>query len=121
MRLALESLQSDYDVLAMCLSDQPNIKARSIGLLLEQFEQRDTHRHIVMPMVDGQRGNPVLFSKSVINSILRIPGMTCRVYLDLHPELVKTYASNHRPFVEGVDALEDIAKWNARQYLDLCN
>lgn len=115
VRLALESLQSDYDVLAMCLSDQPNIKTNSIELLLRQFEQRNIQEHIVMPIVDGQRGNPALFSKSVIDSILQIPGMTCRAYMDLHPKLVKICASDHRPFVEDVDTLEDIVKWGMTQ------
>jgi molybdenum cofactor cytidylyltransferase len=53
----------------------------------------------------------VLFSKSAIEAILSVPEMTCRPYMDLHPELVKAYPSDHAAFVEDVDTLEDIQKW----------
>jgi molybdenum cofactor cytidylyltransferase len=53
VRLALESMRTDYDVLAMCLSDQPNINAKSIQELLKQFAQRDEQQQIVMPIVNG--------------------------------------------------------------------
>lgn len=53
----------------------------------------------------------MLFSKSAIEAILSVPEMTCRPYMDLHPELVKAYPSDHAAFVEDVDTLEDIQKW----------
>ncbi len=37
----------------MCLSDQPNINAKSIQELLKQFAQRDEQQQIVMPIVNG--------------------------------------------------------------------
>ena len=61
-RLALESLGSAFDVVAMCLSDQPEISADELIALLNQFVDREPHQDVVMPIVGGQRGNPVLFS-----------------------------------------------------------
>jgi molybdenum cofactor cytidylyltransferase/nicotine blue oxidoreductase len=108
VRLGLESLQSDYDVLLIALCDQPNVGALEIEVLLNQFHQRAPHQEIILPMVNGQRGNPVLFSKAVIQSVLAIPGMVCRPYMDQHPELVKTVASNNQAYLQDVDTQADI-------------
>jgi len=110
VRLGLESLKSDYDVLLVALCDQPEIGSQEIESLLEQYKHRDTHQEIVLPMVNSQRGNPVLFSKKVIEKILAIPGMVCRPYMDQHPELVRAYITNNRAFVLDVDTQSDIEK-----------
>jgi len=108
VRFGLESLQSDYDVLLIALCDQPNIGASEIEVLLNQFHQRTPHQEIILPMVNGQRGNPVLFSKAVIQRVLAIPGMVCRPYMDQHPELVKTVASDNQAYLQDVDIQADI-------------
>ena len=110
VRLGLESLQSDNDVLLIALCDQPQIGAQEIESLLEQFKHRDSHQEIILPMVNGQRGNPVLFSKRVIEKILAIPGMVCRPYMDQYPELVKIFVTDNQAFVRDVDTQDDIEK-----------
>ena len=110
VRLALESLQSQFDVLAVCLSDQPNIGHEEMVLLLEQFSNRQGDQEIVMPQVNGQRGNPVLFSRKVVEAILSTPGMVCRPYMDQHPELIQICEINHSAYVLDVDTEADIQK-----------
>lgn len=110
VRLGLESLQSDYDALLIALCDQPNVGAQEIEFLLEQFNQRTASQEIILPIVNGQRGNPVLFSKKVIQRVLGIPGMVCRAYMDQHPELVKSYVTEHDAYILDVDTQDDIQK-----------
>jgi CTP:molybdopterin cytidylyltransferase MocA len=110
VRLGLESLKSDYDVLLVALCDQPNIGVSEIEALLEQFNQAGFNREIVLPMVDGSRGNPVLFSKKVIEEILATPGMVCRPFMDKHPELVKLFETNNQAYLLDVDTQADIQK-----------
>ena len=110
VRLGLESLKSHYDVLLIALCDQPNVGASEIEVLLEQFTQRADSQEIILPMVNGQRGNPVLFSKEVIKRVLAIPGMVCRPYMDQHPELVKTFASDNQAYLQDVDTQAEIQK-----------
>jgi CTP:molybdopterin cytidylyltransferase MocA len=110
VRLALESLQSQYDVLVVCLSDQPNVSNQDLTVLLEQFATRQPNEEILMPQVNGQRGNPVLFSRKVVESILAIPGMTCRSYMDQNPDLVKIFETDHLAFIQDVDTDKDIQK-----------
>lgn len=110
VRLGLESLKSDYDVLLVALCDQPNIGVSEIEALLEQFNQVGFNKEIVLPMVNGSRGNPVLFSKKVIEEILATPGMVCRPFMDKHPELVKVFETNNQAYLLDVDTRADIQK-----------
>jgi CTP:molybdopterin cytidylyltransferase MocA len=108
VRLALESLQSQFDVLAVCLSDQPNLGAKEIQRLLEQFASRQNTEEIVMPQVNGQRGNPVLFSRKLVAEILTMPGMACRPYMDQHPDLVNIYETENTAYILDVDTSADL-------------
>ncbi|MBU3557861.1 nucleotidyltransferase family protein [Polynucleobacter sp. Ross1-W9] len=110
VRLGLEALQSDYDALLIALCDQPNVGAQEVESLLEQFNQRSANQEIVLPIVSGQRGNPVLFSKEVIRRILAIPEMVCRPYMDQHPELVKIFDTCNCAYILDVDTQDDIQK-----------
>ena len=110
VRLGLESLNSDYDVLLVALCDQPNIGAGEIEVLLEQFHLRAANQEIILPMVSGQRGNPVLFSKEAIQKVLTTNGMVCRTYMDQHPELVQTFDTKNEAYILDVDTQADIQK-----------
>jgi len=110
VRLGMESLKSDYDVLLIALCDQPLIGSSEIKALLNQFMDRSSDQEIILPMTNGQRGNPVLFSKKVIDDILKIPGMVPREFMDKYPELVKTFKTDNQAYVLDVDTLSDIQK-----------
>ena len=110
VRLGLESLKSDYDVLLVALCDQPNIGVSEIEALLNQFNQAGFNKQIVLPMVKESRGNPVLFSKKMIEEILATPGMVCRPFMDKHPELVKVFETNNQAYLLDVDTQADIQK-----------
>jgi len=108
VRLGIESLNSQYDVLLIALCDQPNIGKQEIVSLLEQFKQKSPEQEIILPMIHGQRGNPVLFSSAVIKKVLAIPGMVCRPYMDEHPELVINFLTDNQAYLQDVDTQADI-------------
>ena len=110
VRLGIESLMSNYEVVLIALCDQPEIGALEIESLLEQFHGRSAKQEIVLPVFNGQRGNPVLFSRGVIERILETPGMVCRTYMDQHPELVKTFATDNEAYILDADTRDDIQK-----------
>lgn len=110
VRIGLESLTSDYDVLLVALCDQPNIGVSEIEALLEQFNQAGFNQEIVLPKVNGSRGNPVLFSRRAIEEILATPGMVCRPFMDKHPELVKVFETNNQAYLLDADTRADIQK-----------
>lgn len=115
VRLGLESLKSNYDVLLVALGDQPAIGSREIISLLDQFEKRTGQQEIILPLFGEQRGNPVLFSKKVIEAILAIPAMVCRPFMNQHPELVRAFNTENDAYVLDVDTPADIQKFGLMQ------
>ena len=115
VRLGLESLTSDYDVLLVALCDQPAIGANEIISLLDQFKKRADQEEMILPMFGQQRGNPVLFSKKVIETILSIPAMVCRPFMDQHPERVRVFETENEAYVLDVDTPADIKKFGLKQ------
>ncbi len=110
VRLALESLGDAFEVVAMCLSDQPLIGEHELIALLNQFVDREPHQDVVMPIVGGQRGNPALFSKKAIDEMRQIPGMVCRPFMDQHPNRIKIFNSDNQAYILDVDTVADIQK-----------
>jgi len=115
VRLGLENLKSDYEVLLVALCDQPLVGSNEIDALLRQFEQRDQRKEVILPMVGQQRGNPVMFSRKVIKDILAIPAMVCRPFMDQHPELVQIFATDNQAYIADVDTVADISKFNLQR------
>lgn len=108
VRLGLELLESNFDALLIALSDQPEISAVEIRELINAFSQRKSGEEVILPIVNGQRGNPVLFSKKAIEEILSHPGLVCRTYMDAHPEKVGLMESTSNAFVQDIDTPIDL-------------
>ena len=110
VRLGLEAITKNYDVLLVALSDQPDIGGAEIIALLDEYQNKSAGQEIILPIVDGQRGNPVLFSKKAIDAILEIPGMVCRPYMDSHPQQVRRLVTNNKAYLVDVDTEDDIQR-----------
>ena len=110
VRLGLESLQGQYDVLLVALSDQPGIGALEVQALLDEYSHKENGQEMILPIVENKRGNPVLFSSAAVKDILAIPGMVCRPYMDKHPEQVRLMQTDLQGFVLDVDTFEDIQR-----------
>jgi CTP:molybdopterin cytidylyltransferase MocA len=110
VRFGIEALHSNFDVLLIALSDQPAITTVEISQLLSVFSTRSAGKEIVLPMVDGQRGNPVLFSKKALQNAVAIPDLSCRAYMDAHPEQVQIWHTDNAAFVYDVDTPQDMEK-----------
>jgi molybdenum cofactor cytidylyltransferase len=111
VRLGIEALHSNFDVLLITLSDQPAITTAEISQLLSAFSKLSSGKEIVLPMVDGQRGNPVLFSKKALQNAVAIPDLSCRAYMDAHPEQVQVWHTDNAAFVCDVDTPQDMKKY----------
>jgi CTP:molybdopterin cytidylyltransferase MocA len=110
VRLGLESLRADFDVLLVALSDQPEVGAREIQELLDEYARREDGQEIILPMVDERRGNPILFSYQAVSDVLANPGMVCRTYMDAHPNELRFMHTSNQAFVMDVDTPEDIQR-----------
>ena len=110
VRLGLESFVSDFDVLLVALSDQPEVGAKEIQELLDEYAKREGDQEIILPIVDGRRGNPVLFSFKAVSNVLAKPGMVCRAYMDCHPDKVRVMPTSNQAFVMDVDTPEELQR-----------
>jgi molybdenum cofactor cytidylyltransferase len=71
IQAALRSLPPGTDGILLCLIDHPLISTALIQDLIEHFYK--TKGPIVLPVYEGRRGHPVIFSASLYEELLRAP------------------------------------------------
>jgi molybdenum cofactor cytidylyltransferase len=71
IQAALRSLPPGTDGILLCLIDHPLISSALVQELIEQFYK--TKSPIVLPVYEGRRGHPVIFSASLYEELLRAP------------------------------------------------
>jgi molybdenum cofactor cytidylyltransferase len=71
IQAALRSLPPGTDGILLCLIDHPLISSALVQDLIEQFCK--TNGLIVLPVYEGRRGHPVIFSASLYDELLRAP------------------------------------------------
>ena len=108
VRVGLAALSGPFDLVLICLVDQPLIGAEDLTELIGAFKKRPSGS-ILQPMVDGQRGNPVLIDDIARALVLASEAhLGCRQLMDRQPELVYAYASANRRFVTDLDTEQDL-------------
>lgn len=120
VRLGLSKLQAPFDFTFITLADQPLLCAEDFVALTSAFAQRRPSTQIRYPIVKGQRGNPVAISKDIVSLILAADsGVTCKGFIQDHPELVDPYLTDNEHFAVDIDTLEDLAAFKARTGIEL--
>ena len=120
VRLGLGKLQAPFDFTFITLADQPLLNAEDFVALTAAFAQRQPATEIRYPVVNGQRGNPVAISKVVVASIVAADSsVTCRDFIQQHPELVDPYPTDNEHFIIDIDTVDDLAAFKARTGLEL--
>jgi molybdenum cofactor cytidylyltransferase len=71
IQAAIRSLPPGTDGILLCLIDHPLISAVLIQELIEQFYK--SGKPIVLPVYEGRRGHPLIFSASLYDELLRAP------------------------------------------------
>ncbi len=71
VQAAIRSLPAGTDGLILCLIDHPLISAALVNDLIERYYQADMK--IVLPVFQGKRGHPVIFSSALYDELLGAP------------------------------------------------
>ncbi len=71
IQAALRSLPPGTDGILLCLIDHPLISSLLVQDLIEQFY--NAKKPIVLPVYEGRRGHPVIFSASLYDELLGAP------------------------------------------------
>lgn len=108
VRVGLAALSGHFDAVFIVLADQPLIGAGDLTELIGAFKKR-TSGHVVVPMVDGQRGNPVLLDETARDQVLASDThLGCRHLMDRQPELVFAHETGNSRFITDLDTLDDL-------------
>ncbi len=112
-RLGLQSLSGQTDAVLMALADQPLIDAQDVRQLIDAFEQRPEGTNLLFPRVEGQPGNPVIFTAAVRIAMLACPSeVGCKQWRQQHAAQVQAFDCDNPHFVQDLDTPEDIEKFS---------
>lgn len=109
---ALSEVDTGSPIL-IALADQPLMEATDYQTCVNAFYNRPTNRSIMYPIVNQQRGNPVMLSEAIAHQIIR-NGMDCRDFIHAHPEQVYHFSSESDHFVMDIDEQKDLETFKHR-------
>ena len=108
VRVGLQALRGNFDAVLVVLADQPLLGAADLTELIAAFKKRPAG-HVVVPVVDGQRGNPIVMDDVALADILASDtNLACRHLVERQPELVHVHTSANTRFVTDLDTLADL-------------
>jgi len=73
LRAGLAALPDDADGVVVCLADMPQVDAALIDRLIAAFDP-DKGALVAVPVIDGRRGNPVLWSRRFFPELMTLEG-----------------------------------------------
>ena len=108
VRAGLAALSGPFDAVFVLPSDQPLISADDLIELIGAFKKRAAG-HVVIPFVNGRRGNPVVLDEAALGEILTSDtNLACRHLIDNNPELVHIHATGNTHFITDLDTPDDV-------------
>jgi molybdenum cofactor cytidylyltransferase len=109
IQAALRSLPAGTDGILLCLIDHPLISGALVEELIEQFYK--SKKPIVLPVYQGRRGHPVIFSASLYGELLRAPLETgARAVVWAHAGEVEEVSTNEEGCVLNLNDPETMNK-----------
>lgn len=108
VRAGLAALSGPFDAVFILPSDQPLISADDLTELISAFKKRPAG-HVVVPTVNGQRGNPIVLDEAALAEILLSDtSLACRHLTDKKPEFVHAYETDNTHFITDLDTPRDL-------------
>jgi molybdenum cofactor cytidylyltransferase len=90
LQVGVKKIQDKFPAAMFLLGDQPMLDSKTIDMLLEQFWS--SNKDICVPVFEGKRGNPVIFSQKFYTHLAKITGdIGARNIIKNHPETVLTF------------------------------
>jgi len=105
--------------LMVALADQPLLEADDLKDLMAAVKHAPTGTQMLQPTVNGQPGNPVMFSDLVMQAILQTPHLGGKEWRQQHPQQVLAWPSTNPHYCIDMDTPEDIAKLAQEHGIDL--
>lgn len=113
LHIGLRALNSDTQAVMVLLADQPLIDATDIGTLCAKFLGCPPDLRVLIPMVSGVPGHPVMFDKAVCADLLAAPGASLRQWVAAHPNEVLRWEVDNSRYTSDLDTpdhVDDLAR-----------
>lgn len=106
MQAGLRALRQEMQAVLIVLGDQPSLTTALLDRLVCRYEA--TGAALVVPYYRGQRGNPVLFDRSLFSELLTVEGdRGGREVLDRHLEDAEQVDVDNPAVVADIDTWQD--------------
>ncbi len=110
VRVGLAALSGNFDAVFIVLADQPLIASADLVELMSAFKKRPSG-NLVVPVVNGQRGNPILLDEVALARVLASETqLGCRHLITQQPELVHVFETTNTRFTMDLDTVEDVLR-----------
>jgi molybdenum cofactor cytidylyltransferase len=80
LKAGIAAVPEDADGVIVCLGDMPQVSSALIDQLLSAFDP-EKGALVVVPSIEGRRGNPVVWSRRFFNDLMQIQGDVGARYL----------------------------------------
>jgi len=88
LKAGLAAVPEDADGVIICLGDMPRVRASLIDHLASAFDP-ERGALVVVPTIDGKRGNPVIWSRRFFHELATLDGdVGARHLIARYPEAV---------------------------------
>ena len=108
LHLGLRTLDGDVHAVMVLLADQPLINAADIGAVLDAFQRRPPGAQVLLPMVHGVPGHPVVFDAAVRADLLAGTGTGLRQWCAAHPQATLPRLVDNPHHTRDLDTPEDV-------------
>ncbi|MHC4396895.1 MAG: nucleotidyltransferase family protein [Planctomycetota bacterium] len=104
--VGIENTPEATEAILVCLVDNPFITVEVVDKIISKF--KETNNPIIVPVFNGKRGHPVLFSKSLFSELLNAPEeQGARYVLHSNEEKVFEFETSESGILIGIDTPED--------------
>jgi molybdenum cofactor cytidylyltransferase len=106
LKVGLAALPPEVDGAIVCLGDMPQVRASLIDRLMAAFDP-ERGALVVVPSIEGKRGNPVVWSRRFFPELMALDGdVGARHLIGRYPEAVVEVAVTDRAALIDVDTPE---------------
>jgi molybdenum cofactor cytidylyltransferase len=115
LRAGVAALPTHIAAALVLLGDQPFVTPAIMRVLVQRWHEE--HSQIVVPLYQGQRGNPVLFGRAVFAELMAVSGdQGARALIQSNPARVThVHFEDTRP-LEDIDTIEDYTRLTGKPF-----
>ena len=107
----LNLIDSNAKAVMIALADQPAISSKTIDKLIEEFQRHN--KGIAIPVYQGNRGHPVIFSIKYKSALLKLTGdVGGRGIIEKHRDDILEIPVDSKDINVDIDALSDYKRLN---------